>query len=100
MAGDEDYALHRAAAYLLDQLEAVAVRQHQVEQQHVGRLGGEDSARILQAVRRFDDVSVQLQHFPRSRNEIGLVVYEQDLGHEYPDKDWMRSRVRLHRVRS
>ena len=92
MAGDEYDALDGALTQLLEQLEAVAVGQHQVEQQDVGHHAAEQPARTLEALRALDGVAVQLQHFLRRRHKVRFVVYQQDVGHEYPDKDWMRSR--------
>ena len=87
MARDEHDALDGARAQLFEQLEAVAVGQHQVEQQHVGRRAAEQPARTLEALRALDRVAVQLQHFLRRRDKIRFVVYQQDVRHEYPAKD-------------
>ena len=76
MAGDEYDALDGARTQLLEQLETVAVGQHQVEQQDVGRRAAEQPARTLEALRALDGVAVQLQHFLRRRDKVRFVVYQ------------------------
>jgi hypothetical protein len=77
MPGNEHDALDRAAAELFQELEAVAVGQHEIEKQNFGAVVAENSARIVEALSRVDAVTVQGQQLTRGRHEIGLVIDEQ-----------------------
>jgi hypothetical protein len=75
MSRDEHDALHGAFAQLFEKLEPVAVGQHQIQQQHVGRGSTEEPPRALEPLRALDGVAMELEHLLRRGDKIRFVVY-------------------------
>jgi hypothetical protein len=81
MSGDHNDLLQLAIGKLGQQLEAITVREDQIEENDLGCRAIEASARFAQRPGRPDLVRVLLEHLDGGACEIGLVVDQQYARH-------------------
>ena len=81
---DQDRQL-AAPPHLLADLDALTVRQHEIEHQHVGRMRGQDREHVQRGPCRLDNVARGAQHDLQPADKLRLVVHDQhtrgDCGH-------------------
>lgn len=74
MTGNEDDLAQFLRLDLLEKLEAVSVRQHEIEQQKIVIRAFEFPSRICQGLRSHDIVTMKLQCVLCGIDEVGLIV--------------------------
>jgi hypothetical protein len=81
MPGDQDDPAQARVGELVEQLETVAIRQHEIEQQRVRNAGAELRARTAERVRRDHVVAIGLEYLFGGLERVGIVVDEQYAWH-------------------
>jgi hypothetical protein len=74
MPCNQNYFAQRASPDFVEQLEPIAVREHQIEQQHLVRTVIECGPGLGERIGRHYLVTMQLQYFSGSGNEVCLVI--------------------------